>query len=280
MITRRFIEKIRFYFNELNIKSTQPITYEDFERQAIKILNRCDTLFDAKKAIVVYKYCVKHWKKIEKIFSKHLNKWQDLTFEKPACIKTISAKDAEGTYCITNAFTKSKDIYITSKSYNDELYMFQHKNGKFKLNDDDNYYMRFSKLASDTMKLFDKNNKLLCNIVLDNNYDIFLKANASKYELVPNREDEENPFIGVFEKSYIDSLGENDYIEFKNMIATLEWDIVDKKRSLGVARITLYKNIEDCDFLPVIYFGASTFLTYKYFKDTMNAVILSQIANG
>jgi len=269
MITKRFIEKIRCYFDELGIDAKSGISYEEFETKAIKTLNRCKELSDAKLAIIFYNYCAKKWKKIEKIFLKHLSKWQEYFFEETSNIETVDEESAEGVYCITNAFTKDKEIFLTSKSFDDEIYSFKYRNHRFMIDNDSNYYIKYSKMNSGIMKLFNKEDTLLCNIVLSDTFDVFLEKNISDYELVIQNEDDKNTFIGVFKKSYIDSLKDTDFIDFKNMIADIEWDLLESKRDIGVARVNLYQEVDDIDL--ILYFASSTFLLYKSFNDAKKA---------
>lgn len=269
MITRGFIEKIRCFFDELGIEATNGISYEEFENKAITTLNRSKELEDAKLVIKFYNYCAKKWKKIEKIFSKYISKWQELNFEESSSIETVDDESSEGVYCITNALIKSKEIFLTSKSFDDEIYSFKFKNGRFMIEDDSDYYLKYSKMNPGTMKLFNKNNNLICNIVLSDTLDIFLEKNLTKYELIIQNEDEEDSFIGIFEKSYINSLKDTDFIDFKNMIAAIEWDLLDSKRDVGVARVNLYQNIDDISL--ILYFASSTFLLYKSFNDALKS---------
>lgn len=265
MITKGFIEKVRCYFDELGIDAKNGISFEEFENEFIKTLNRCKELEDAKLAIVYYNYCAKKWNKIEKIFSKHLDKWQEYLFEQASNIETVDDESSEGVYCITNAFTKSKEIFITSKSFDDEVYSFKFKNNRFMIDDDSDYYLKYSKTNPGTMKLFNKEDSLLCNIILSKTFDIFLEKNSSEYELVIQNEDDENTFIGIFKKSYIDSLKDTDLIDFENMVADIEWDLLNSKSDIGVARVNLYQNVDDISL--ILYFASSTFLLFKSFND-------------
>lgn len=275
MITRRFIEKIRYYFDELGIDAKNGISFDEFEDKSIKTLNRCKELADARIVIDFYCFCLKKWNKIEKIFTKHIDKWQEYNFEGQTTIETVDDESAEGVYCLTNALTKSKEVFLTSKSFDDELYSFKYKNGKFMMEDDGDYYLKYSKMNPDVMKLFDKYNNPLCNIVLSKTYDVFLEKNNTEYELVVQKKDDGNTFIGVFEKSYINSLGDNDFIEFKNMVADIEWDLLNRKSDLGVTRVTIYREMEDIS--QILYFATSTFLLYKSFNDAKNIFAMSVI---
>lgn len=271
MITRGFVEKIRTYFDELGIEAKDGISYREFEKQSIKTINRCKDLSDSQNAIQFYNYCSFKWKKIEKIFTKYLEVWKEYKFEDSALIETVDdEEDAEGTYTITNAITDNREIFLTSKSFEDELYSFKYHKGRYVLNDDNNYYLKYSKTNPCVMKLFNNEDELLCNIILSEDMEIFLEKNKTKYELVIKKAEEddeadEGSFVGIFEKSYIDSLADTDYIEFENMVADIEWDLLKEKSDVGVARLNLYKELDDTDTL--FYFATSTFLLYKEFSD-------------
>lgn len=276
MITRRFIEKIRSYFDELSIDAKNGILLDEFKIKFIKTLNRCKELDDAKLAIIIYKYCLKKWNKIEKIFTKYLDKWHDYNFEDASNIETVNDQSASGVYLITNTLTEPKEIFFTSKSFDDELYSFKYKNNVFKIEDDSYFYLKYSKTQPGTIKLFNNKDNLLCNIILSDTYDIFLEKNNTDYELIiKNENDDESPFIGVFKKSYIDNLGDSEFIEFKNMIADIEWDLLDSKSDVGIARINLYQEIDDISIL--LYFASSTFLLYKSYNDAEKSKNLTKM---
>lgn len=266
MITRRFIEKVRSYFDELSIEAKDGISFDDFLSSTINTLNHAKELQDASAILNIYRYCYKKWNKIEKMFSKHLSIWQEYNFEDASSIETINDDEAEGVYYITNTLSKSdKELIVSSKSFEEELYSFDYSRGKFVFSGSDDYYIKYAKTDPAVMKLFDSDNHLLCNIVLSDHFEIFLDKNNSEYELIIEDEDEENPFIAVFEKTYIDSLGDKDYIEYKNMVADIEWDLLNSKTDIGVSKVTLYKDVED--ITPILFFAASTFLLYKSFND-------------
>lgn len=268
MITKGFIEKIRGAFDEFNINAPNGITYEEFEKQFIKTLNRSEEIIDAKLAITVYQYCTKKWKKIEKIFTKYLHLWQSYQFEGPSDIHTLSDEESQGSYYITNSLIKGyKNIFLTSSSLEDKVYQVQYKNGKYTLDRDNDFYIKKSNMNSTIMKLFDKKDNMLCNIVLSDNLEVFLEKNQTKYFLAIGEDEHENTFIGIFDKSYIDSLGDHDMVEFENMVADIQWDIVKKKSDLGIAKITLYKEVDDASMF--LYFGMSTFLLYKAYNDSI-----------
>lgn len=261
MPTRYFIEKIRYYFNELNIKAKNGISFADFKHKAIRTLNRSAELGDAKLAVSYIKYCISHWKKIENIFIKQLDKWQEYEIEEPVNIQQILDEDAEGIYYITNALSSfSNRFYLTSSSINDQnILAYPCKDG-FSFEDTD-YYIRLNGKTSIKVELFNKNTPApLCTITFDDNNNPTLKYNHTRFELVSYKDDEQS-FIGVFDKSYIHSLKDDDNIEFENMVAEIEWDVLKAKNDQGIAKVILYEDLDDVD--QIFYFALSSFLLYR-----------------
>lgn len=261
MVTRRFIEKIRYYFNELKIEAKYGISFEEFQLNAIKTLNRSKDLGDAKLSIFFTKYCISHWNKIDQIFTEHLDRWQEYEFDAPVNIDLITDEDALGIYYITNGLTSNSQIfYLTGLGYDDELIQFCSDKGFYSLDDD--YRIKITQKNSVKARLSKKTNSTtICDITFDDHNNPVIDYNASKYELVPCKEDDGNYFVGVFKKSYISSLKDSDYIEFKNMIASIEWDVFKAKSDKGVAKIVFYEESDDED--QIYYFALSTLLLYR-----------------
>lgn len=90
MITRGFVEKIRSLFDEFEIKADKGITYDEFYKIFINKLNHSNELQDASLAINIFRYCDKKWNKIEKMFSNHLDLWQEYKYEGPSNMENIT----------------------------------------------------------------------------------------------------------------------------------------------------------------------------------------------
>ena len=269
MITNKFINRIRIYFDELGVSAKEGISYDEFKKMFINTLNHCESLEDAKLALLLFKYCCAKWKKIEKIFSKYLDRWKNLVFEDSSKLRTVSDEDTNGVYYLTNVIEKYNSLLVkTGFNQNNEINSFKEKDKKISLDDDYEFYMKISKSDASIMKLFNKKDVLLCNIVLSESYDIFLEKNDTEFELIIQKDEDENTFIGVFRKSYIDSLKDDEKIEFKNMVADIEWDLLDAKSEYGVSKLTIYEDLKD--ITPLFYFAAAPMLLLKSFKEEQN----------
>ena len=80
-------------------------------------------------------------------------------------------------------------------------------------------------MSSSKMKLFDRRNNCLCNIVLSEDLGIFLENNLPPYDLVVY-----DDFVGIYARKYIDSLADTDIIDNDRLLADIEWDILEKIR--------------------------------------------------
>lgn len=294
MISRKFIEKVHGAFDELNYREKEHPNYEKFERYAVRTLTHCKELSDAIDAVRMIRFCIKKWKKIEKMFSRKLQLFNEYDYEGNSLISVVSDEEAQGTYYITNGiFGNVKKIVfanfthdeLSGDSQHDSIFDFGHnnekiatsngneediksnnsmfafgsRNGGFTAFDDGNYYIKYAKMSSVKMKLFDNNKTCLCNIVLSKNLEIFLENNSTQYDIV-----EYGNCIGIYERSYTDSLDDEDEIDTEKCVADIEWDILDAKKYLGVAKLNVYSPNQDMEML--LLFAASTFLTFQRFK--------------
>ena len=266
MITRKFIEKVHGAFDELNYHETKTLDFKKFETAAVDTLTRCKEITDATTAVRMYHFCLKKWKKIEKLFAKKLDAFNENDYEGRALISTVSEENAIGTYYITNGITnKVNEILIASKSFDDmpskssdeSLCAVNYKKGSFFVFDNGDYHLKHSNLSSTVMKLFDKSNNCLCNIVLSSDLGIFLENNTTQYSIVLY-----DNILGVFDRDYIESL-KSDRVNMKKCLAEIEWDIVEKNSDCGVAKLSLYAP-EDLEML--LFFAMSTFLLYQRYR--------------
>lgn len=287
MISRKFIEKVHDAFDELNYREKEQPDYEKFEKAAVRTLTHCKELSDAIDAVRMFQFCVTKWKKICKMFNSKAQIFNEYEYEGNSLISVVSDEEAQGTYYITNGiFGKVKKIVFANytpdessdNSHKDSIFDFDRsnekkvfvneddsmfsfgvRNGGFTSFDDGNYYIKYAKMSSVKMKLFDNNKNCLCNIVLSSNLGIFLENNSTQYDLV-----EYDNCIGIYERSYTDSLDDEDEIDTEKCVADIEWDILDAKKYLGVAKLNVYSPNQDMEML--LLFATSTFLTFQRFK--------------
>ncbi|MDE7158180.1 MAG: hypothetical protein K2N74_01260, partial [Clostridiales bacterium] len=81
MITRRFIEKVHDAFDELNYHETKELNLVKFNQAATRTLTHCKELSDAINAVRMYQLCLKKWSKIERIFNRKLQIFNEYEYE-------------------------------------------------------------------------------------------------------------------------------------------------------------------------------------------------------
>ena len=273
IITRGFIEKVHDAFDELEYHVNEDLSFDDFYEKANYALNHAKDLIDAINVVRMIHFCFDEWDKIEKIFTSHLNKWNEYSWEGSSMISYCNDDEAAGVYCITNGISKNyKDIHYGSIAFENEIYMFDHKYGEIRVCKDSSYYLKYSKMSSTKMKLFDGNDDCIANIVLSDKMEIFLERNKTPYEIVL-----QDGYIEIFSKEYIDSLADTDIIEREHVLADIEWDILEKDSEQGVARLIIYEDFEDID-VPIL-FAASTFLLYKSYMTALKATTTAMVTS-
>ncbi len=266
MITRRFIETIHSYFDELNYHP-KDFNTDDYSDAVAKTIIHCETLEDAKSAILIAQYCDKKMNKIIKMFQKKKHIYDEYIYEGNSLLSLVSDEDSLGNYYITNGISNNvKELYIAG-NFDDEdcFYSIDYKSGKYFVYED-SFYIKYANMSSKKMKLFDKNNKCLCNIVLNDDLDIELENNLSSYQLVTYEGG-----IAIYEKGYYSSLKDDEELDLNEATAFIEWDILNEKSKYGVAKLTLFKSLAIDDFEFVSLLAASTFILFQRYMDHLKS---------
>lgn len=174
-----------------------------------------------------------------------------------------------GTWYVTNALNDSvEDIYFTNINLGTEFLCFDVKNKHFRVSNNGECYIKYAKMSSNKMKLYNKQKNCLCNIVLSDTADIFLENNTTPYELIIYES-----FIGIYDRDYISSLtGEEP--DANKLIADIEWDIIDSKSNLGIAKLNIYVPNQDIDMFLLL--ASSTFLLFHKYVKAQQRVELSR----
>lgn len=260
MITRIFIEKVHEAFDELNYHETRHLNFDTFEQAAVRTLTHCKELSDAIDAVRMYQFCLKKWNKIERMFSRKLRAFNEYDYEGNSLISLVSDDESLGTYYITNGINKRvKEVFVASHSFNEDMFALSFENGRFTIFEDGNYYIKYSRMSSAKMKLFNHKNDCLCNIVLSEELGIFLENNLTPYDLVVY-----DDFIGIYDYRYIESLADTDSIDTEKLLADIEWDILEKNSDLGIAKLNVYAPNQDLEML--LLFATSTFLVFQKYN--------------
>ncbi len=268
MITRKFIEKVHYAFDELNYHETKRLDFDNFNNAAFNTLIHCKDLSDAINAIDMFQFCLAKWDKIEKIFNKKISLFNEYSYEGNSLISVVSEAEAAGTYYITNGINrKIKEIFVASCSFDDDsIFMLSFNKGKCTVFNDGDYYIKYSKSSSVKMKLFNKNNDCMCNIVLSEELGIFLENNMTPYELVVYED-----LVGIYDRKYINSLAPDDIIDTDKLLADIEWDILKKNSDLGVAKLNTYAPDQDLEMF--LLFATSTFLLFQKYMHERKAAM-------
>lgn len=112
MITRKFIKKVHDVFDELNYHEIKELNIDKFISVAIRTLTHCKNLEDAKYTVLMCQFCDKKWKKIERMFYRKLQVFNEYGFEGNSLISLVSDDESFGTYYITNGMTKKYKTYL------------------------------------------------------------------------------------------------------------------------------------------------------------------------
>lgn len=274
IITDKFLEKTHEAFDELGYHVSSNPNWEDFRSTAVKTLTHTKDLDDAINCVRMFRFCCDEWDKIEKIFEKASDRWNAIPFEGESLISTVSDEEAQGSYFITNGLTKAeKEVDLLSTSYGTQVYSFENKGGKFFL---DGFRIQYSHMSSTKMKLFDREVNLLCNVVLSKNLGIFLEKNQTNLELAPD-----DYGILIFHKDYFDSVSDDESLDSEEVLAEMDWDILDEKTpDAGVTKLTLYKTLSSDEFYQILCLAASSFLLFRSYNKAQSATNAAIIASS
>lgn len=265
-MTREFLIKAHNAFDELGYRPDHlNFNYDRFCECAIKTLNRTEELQDAIEAAKLWQFVNSHFGKIHQLANKHERFWNSLSYADNELLSIIDDEKAQGSYFITNAIESNyKKILLSSVSYDDEQGYSQFEFSDCQLFQDSNYTLHWCTMDYRKMTIVDKNNKNLCAIFMDNDGEIVLKNNFTSYEIV----NYDSGAIGIYEKEYIKKLDDQDPNP-KQMIASIEWDILSEKSKLGLAKTVLFDG--DGDLELFLLFSLSTFILFKRRIDRYNA---------
>lgn len=257
MITKKFIYKVHYAFDELNYRVKDKIDFNEFADAAIKTINYSKDLTSAKNGIKLFRFCIDKWKKIEKIFAKKLEIYNSLDYEGSTNVLQVSEKEAKGQYLIYNGIEKKQNIiYISSESLDNTLFVLNRKKKIFRISGDGDYYMKFASTSYNNMKIFDNSKNLICGVYMTDECQIEFNNNTTIFILVPF-----DGFVGIFNRNYVNSLKSKNDIDLDKMIADIEWDLLDEKSHYGAALLNIYEEPYDLELF--ILLSASTFLLFN-----------------
>ena len=250
---RPFIEIIHVYFDELHYYETKSVERYALSCSFADTILHCKEYNDIIVAYAMYKYCIKHWRRIERIFKKHLNEFNAYKKSKKSIIKRVANKATAGLYCITNSIYDYEEqmILIGDIGEGDNIYTLIYENKVYKSTEDYNYYIKLSFLSRNKIFLYNKEDKKICDIVYDNE-EIFLENNNTIYEIVYSQGDH---FMGIALKD--ENVLEGELVDKNKIIAEISCMILDYKHNFELSSICIY---DECDFELITLFAMSLLL--------------------
>ncbi len=256
--TAKLLMMIHIFFDEIGYQpSSEDLDFQDVIRHIINTVNHAKTLDDALLIFNLYHYYLKKCNKFINKYCKYPEFWDEIPYEGRNEVDVVSDEEAIGTYYITNALSKDPDnLYISGFSFNNGFYALDYINGFYSIDENPKYYLRKSRMSSDKLVLTNSNKKVIATIAIDDDTNVYLENNKSRYELIAYESG-----VGFYESDYIYSL-DNEEPDFKNQCkAYVFWDAIDDKGNFGLSRLDVYD--ENADFDLLIMLAASCFLVFK-----------------
>ena len=257
--TATLLALIHCFFDEIDYQPTsENLDGEEIMNHLIDTLNHAKGLEDALFILRFFKEYIKKENKFLKKFFKYPEFWDEIEYEGRKETNVVSEEEAIGVYHITNALSKDNEIlYICSRVFEYGCCDFDYFDGFYSIGEEPKYYMRKSRMSSDELVLTNDDRKVIATIAIDDDLNVYLKNNKTRYELVAYEQG-----VGFFESSYIYSLRSKEEPDLeKECKAFVQWDIVDKKGNSGLSRLESYDDNADVDLLMIL--AASCFLVFK-----------------
>lgn len=268
--TEELLNLTRIYMDELGFDyhtKDEIIDYDKIYDGTMYAITHADSLEDAKEAIKMYRYLTKYSDRIVKAINKYPDYFDSLVHGKNEMLSLVDDEESEGTFYVTNALLDSdKEITLLSTSLEENGCLY-HEKFKYSLYGyDSEYFLRYSKLNEEKMVIENKAGIKLCVLSLDNNADIVLKNNCTKYETSIY-----NGYV-VFHEKGKHKISEDDFI------AALCWDILDKKSIVGVARLDIFNEDADIELLTLL--ATSCLLIFKKkMKPSVNPGLVATLSS-
>ena len=99
----------------------------------------------------------------------------------------------------------------------------------------------------------------MCDIVLSEDDEIYLKNNKLSIELIDN-----DGFIEIYNRDYISKLKDKEDINREEMLAEFCWDLLESDSKLAISRLTIYQGFDLEDIEVIVLLAASAFLLFNH----------------
>lgn len=207
---------------------------------------------------------------IKKIFERKLDYWlylvQNLEAD-PDFATYEEDEDCYGHYFVTNAIDNINKIWTTSILSEGTWYLFA-RNGMTYENQ--LFTLKPYLFSKGKLKMLDSEGNHLCDIVLSDSLNIFLRNNKTPFAFLLLNDER---FV-VVTRDYYETLEEEEEIDEDQILGEIVWDIIAEKSIGGVAKFILYEDLSDDEDLNDFYiimmltFCAALLLLYKQYRES------------
>ena len=251
MISKKFIAKVSYCFNALGYFCEDCIDYDKFVSSAVYTLTRTNELYYVIYGINLFNYCIDNWHKIEEISKYHFDTFCEYGFYEDDVLKKAAPKTTKGTYIIACGLELDKNkTYITMLDKQKWLALKQ--NGKaYEVFSAGKYALYESCKQVDVLT---KKGALLCEIS-EKWGEFYFAHNHTQYDFV-----DFDGFWGVYSKSYLEQVKDDDDIDFNQAVATIN-SSYDHKAGIAVARLRIKDENQDIE--QIVGFAAAMAILRK-----------------
>lgn len=267
-VSRRFIEAVHNILGEFDYQDTDNLDFALIRHNAFDLLNHTETPQDAAEVCEMFRFLLRYWDEVKKIFLNQRAMYKALEFDLLKMIRRGPKEEAYGVYFLSNAMALNpNDIFISSASFHDRAMRLGRDGDVYTMLEDGDYYMKFSPSSVLEMDVFSSlTDERICTVSADENFEFRLKNNRSEYYMMT---DNEFGYTGFYEMSYIKRLRENEVINTDMLIGDIEWQAVDDDEYTAVTRFSLFDGYPE-EREPLFLFAAAINLIYRRYMKTVN----------
>lgn len=181
IITKDFVEETFVLLSDLGYPPEDHFDEEEFWKAASLTLSKTQDFEDAKICVSVIRRCVQKMDMIKRIFESKLDYWlylvQNLESD-PDFATYEEDEDCYGHYFVTNAIDNINKIWTTSILSEGTWYLFA-RNGMTYENQ--LFTLKPYLFSKGKLKMLDSEGNHLCDIVLSDSLNIFLRNNKTPF---------------------------------------------------------------------------------------------------
>ena len=195
MATKQDIKLIKKYFSGLGYTpKTDELNYEKFNDAFITTLQKTRDEHSIHWIIKSSLYCLKNWKKIQKIFNdpKQLKAWDSIKYSSQKSLRLLTWDKALNQIIYTNGIkvgkNRNEEGFMTGAHYGVNGLPITHNKNKYWIGTaDKNYWHAYFKLIRENkewkIRFFNKKNQQLCDVICGDDCAV-LDKNQLSFDMI------------------------------------------------------------------------------------------------